>query len=70
VQDEAGRAEELLEKRRQRLGQLAELGEDQHLLLARGDLLAERREPRELAARFGRMVSIAEPLRRVVADLF
>src|SRR5439155_19686124 len=70
VQDEAGGAEDLAEKRCQRLGQLAELREDQHLLLTRGNLLAERREPRELAARLGEIISVAQPLRWMVADLF
>ena len=55
---------------RQRVGDFAVLGENQDLLLARGNLLAQLSQPVELAAFRGRIGPISEPLRRVVADLF
>ena len=61
------------ENRRQVLGQriddLAELGEHQHLLLAFGQLFADLRQAKKLAAVGGPVLSVAEKLAGVVADL-
>ena len=69
VQDEPGATEDLAEKRRQRRGDLAELGEHQHLLLLGRDDLGDLAQPRQLAAVGLRPATIAEPLRRMIADL-
>ena len=45
VQDEARPAEDRFEKRRQRCGHLAELREDEHLLLLRRDDLGDLAQP-------------------------
>ena len=50
VQDQSRAAEDAREKAAQRFGHFAELGEDQRLLLPRGDLFANLGQPRELAA--------------------
>ena len=69
VQHQARPAEHGAEERGQRRGHLPELGEDQRLLLARGDLLGDLAQARELAAvLFGPGV-VAQPLRGMVADL-
>ena len=48
--DQSRPTEDAGEKLRQRFGDLAELGEDEHLLLPLGNLLAQLRQPLELAA--------------------
>ena len=70
MEDQAGLAEHPRQVPRQRVGDFAVLGEDQDLLLARGDLLAQLAQPIELAAVRGRIGAVSEPLRGVVADLF
>ena len=69
MQHEPGAPEDLAEKRRQRRGHLAELGEDQHLLLLGRDHLGDLAQPRPLAAVGLRPGAVAQPLRRMVADL-
>ena len=69
VQDEAGPAENRAEERRQRRRRLAELGEDQHLLLPRGDHLGDLAQPGQLAAVLLGPGAVAQPLRGMVADL-
>src|SRR2546425_789338 len=57
------------QERRQRVGGLTELGEHQRLLLLGGDRLGDLAQPGQLAT--SRLVprAVAEPLRRVIADL-
>ena len=50
VQHEPGSAEHRAQKRRKRRGDFAELREDQHLLLLRGNDLGDLAQARELAA--------------------
>ena len=69
MQDEAGPPEHRAEKGREWCGRFLELGEDQRLLLSRGDFLGEVAQARELAAVLFRPCAVAEPLGRVVADL-
>ena len=69
VEQEPRPTEHVRQERRERAAHLAELGEDEHLLLARRDGLADLAKPRELAAGLRRPHAVAEPLRRVVADL-
>ena len=64
VQHQARPAEHRPEERRERRGHLAELGEDQHLLLPRGDHLGDLAQPRELAAVLLGPGAVAQPLRR------
>ena len=69
VQHQPGAAEDPAEECGQRRGHLAELGEHQHLLLPRGDHLGDLAQARQLAAvRLG-PGAVAQPLRRMVADL-
>ena len=69
VQDQPGAAEYRREEPRQRLGHFPKLGEDQRLLLARRDLLADLPQPRELAALVGLEKPVAQQLAGVVAQL-
>ena len=69
VHDEARPSEHALEEERQRLRRLAELGEDQRLLLLVGDDLAQLAQARELPALLGRPRAVPEPLGRMIADL-
>ena len=70
VQHEAGPAEDAGEELDERLDDLLELGEDQHLLLAAGDGRGDLGEPAELAAVLTRPSDpAAEAVLRVVADL-
>src|SRR5207247_2234552 len=69
VQDEARAAEERSKERRKRCGHLAELREDEHFLLLRGDDLRYLAQSGQLAAVGLTPRSIAEPLRRMIADL-
>ncbi len=69
VQDRAAAVENARQELRERLGHLAELGEDEHFFLARGDLLGDLSEPLELAAFSGDVVPGTNPLGRMVADL-
>jgi hypothetical protein len=64
-----GPPEHALEEERQRLRRLAELGEDQHLLLLVGDDLAQLAQARELPALLGRPRAVPEPLGGMIADL-
>ena len=64
-----GRPKTGAKKLGQRLGHLAELGEDQRLLLPRGDFLADLRQPGELAALVGREAAVAQQLAGMVAEL-
>ena len=69
VQHQAGAAEHGAEERGERRGHLAELGEDQHLLLPGGDHLGDLAQARELAAVGFGPGAVAQPLRGMVADL-
>src|SRR5262249_35213984 len=69
VEDQPRAAEGGGEERRQRLGHLAELREHERLLLLGGDDLGDLAQALELAARLGVERAVAEPVRRMVADL-
>ena len=69
VQDQSRTGEDGLEVRGQRRGHLAELCEDEHFLLLRRDDLRDLAQSRQLAAVGLAPRSVAEPLRRVIADL-
>src|SRR5262249_25790037 len=69
VQDEPGAAEYAGEKRGERRGDFPELAEDKRLLLAGRDLLGYFARARKLPAVFVGPGIVAEPLRRMIADL-
>ena len=69
VQHEAGPPEHSFEKLGKRAGDLAELGEDERLLLTFGKLFAERSQALKLAAMVRRVVARATKLGRMIADL-
>src|SRR2546426_585112 len=69
IEDQPALAKDRLEEARQRPRHLAVLRKDQHLLLLDGDRFADLAHPREFATGPRRIVAIAEPLRRMVADL-
>ena len=69
VEDEPRPPEHARQERRQRVGGLAELGEHQRLLLLGGDRLGDLAQPGQLAASLLVPRAVAEPLRRVIADL-
>ena len=69
MQDQSGTTKNTLQMRRQRASHFFELGENQRLLLARSDLLAQLAQPLKLPA-FGRIeCTVPEPVRGVIADL-
>ena len=69
MQNQPASAEDPTQMCRQGRCHLAELGEDQHLLLAGGDHLGDLAQAGPLAAvRLGPL-AIVEPLRGVIADL-
>ena len=69
VQHEPGTAEDRGQVLRQRLDDLPELGEDQRALLPAGELLADLRQPRELAAVGRHIVAVTRKLAGMIADL-
>ena len=62
-------AKNAAQKCRQRLGGFAELGKHQHFFLLGGNHLGQLAQAGKLAAVFGFPGTIAQPLRRVVANL-
>src|SRR5262249_44745893 len=68
-QHDAGPAEHAAEERGKWHRRLLKLGEDQHLLLARSDLLSDLAQAGELAAVVLGPGPVAEPLRGMIADL-
>ena len=69
VEHQPGPTEQRGEEPGQRLGDLAELRENEHLLLPGRDLLGDLRQPAKLAAPVGRVVVRAGHLRGMIADL-
>ena len=70
MKNQAGLAKDRRQMPRQRVGDFAVLGEDQDFLLLGGDFLAQFTQAMEFAAVRWRIGPIAEPLGRMVADLF
>src|SRR5262245_2610906 len=68
-QYDAGPAEHAAEECGKGRRRFLKLGEDQHLLLARSNLLGDLAQPGELAAVVLGPGPIAEPLRGMIADL-
>src|SRR5439155_6952888 len=66
---EAGQSEDRAEELGERTGGLAELGEDERLLLLGGDRLRDLAQAKELPAPVLLPAAVAEVVRRVVADL-
>ena len=69
VQHQAGAAEQGPGVLGQRVDDLPLLGEDQHALLAGGQLLAELGQPQELAAGGGVVLTVTRKLAGMVAHL-
>ena len=69
MQHQPGTAEHPAQERRERRGHLAELGEDERLFLPGRDHLQQLAQARPLAAVVLGPGAVAQPLRRVVADL-
>lgn len=70
VQDQARPPEDTGQVIGHRRGNLAEWREDQRLFLPLREFLANLSEARELPTIVGRIIAVAGPLRRVVANLF
>ena len=70
VQNQAGPPEDRAEESGQRRSHLAELGEDEHLLLLGRDHLGDLAQTGPLAAVVLAPRAVAQPLRRMIADLF
>ena len=70
VEDQAGAPKHRPKESRQRSGHLPELGEDEYLLLLGRDDLGDVAQAGPLAAVFLGPGAVAQPLRRVVTDLF
>jgi hypothetical protein len=69
MQHETGTAEHPAQERRERRGHLAELGEDERLLLLGCDDLAQLAQAGPFPAVVLGPGAVTEPLRRVVTDL-
>src|SRR5207247_4342514 len=69
VQDQTGPAKYRFQKRRQRAGHFAKLREDERLLLPGSDDLGKLAQARELAAIGFVPGAVAQPMRRMIADL-